>query len=76
MEREKMQFKTIAELVAAVKDGRIDEKKLHVVLDNDVTSFYLGDEDDTEIEVQECNGYMDIEPLYKLLFPQAMVEWC
>ena len=74
-----MQFRTIAELLAAVNDGRIDESKLRIVLDNDFTSFRLinGDGDEgTEIRVTESTGCHDIEALYKLLFPHAKVEWC
>ena len=74
-----MEFKTIKDLLAAVKDGRVDENELHIVLDNDCTMFFDGppsDEEENGIEVDECNGYMDVEPLYKLLFPKATVEWC
>jgi len=53
--------------------GKGQESELRVVLDNDMTSFFVGDE---EIVVDEANGYYDVEPLYKLLFPKADVEWC
>ena len=77
-------YKTIKELYEAVKNGDIDEAKLEIVLDNDCTNFYMGppSEDDdgiktaNEIEVEEANGYYDIEKLYPLLFPKAKVMWC
>jgi len=77
-------YKTIKELYEAVKRGEIDESKLEIVLDNDCTNFYLGppvEDDDgitvaNEIEVEEANGYYDIEKLYPLLFPKAKVDWC
>lgn len=76
-----MEFKTIKELYDKVKSGEIDESELTIVLDNDCTSIYLGsceDENgndiDNEIEISETNGYCDIEPLYKLLFPNADVH--
>ena len=68
-----MELSTIKELCDKIKLGEIDESKLRIVLDNDGTSFYAGDE---EIEIEETGGYHDIEPLYKLLFPLAAVEWC
>ena len=76
-------YKTIKALHEAVKSGEIKEADLTIILDNDCTSFYEGrgwdDEDneiDNEIEVDEANGYRDIDKLYPLLFPQATVEWC
>ena len=68
-----IKLKTIKELYDKVQAGEIDEAKLHIVLDNDCTSFGVGD---TAIEVAEANGYYDIEKLYPLLFPKATVEWC
>lgn len=74
-----MEINTIKELYDAVKSGEICEKDLFIQLDNDCTGFwikqYKHDEDDLEIKVKETNGYVDIEPLYKLLFPGAKVEW-
>ena len=75
-------FATIEELYLAVKDGKIREEDLMVTLDNDCTSFgecsCVGDCScpDDDIVVDETNGYYDIEPLYKLLFPKATVNWC
>ena len=77
-------FTTLAAFYAAVKSGEIDESKVRIELDNDGTCFAEGecyDEDDDayderQIKVEEANGYQDIEPLYKLLFPLATVEWC
>jgi len=78
-----MEFKTIKELYDKVKSGEIDESQLGILLDNDCTSFYLGDckdsegnDIDNEIRIKEANGYSDIEPLYKILFPKADVQWC
>ncbi len=76
-----MKLKTLKELYDKVKLGEIDESKLHIVLDNDCTSFYVGDGDPMadegeEINVDEANGYYDIEKLYPLLFPKATVQWC
>lgn len=67
-----MELKKISELVDKVKSGEIDESRLEVRLDNDMTSFHIGDE---EIKIEEGGGYYDIEPLYRLLFPKASVEW-
>lgn len=74
-------YDTIKEFYEAVKSGEIKEEELRIVLDNDCTSFYEGDVtdenyDDVRIEVEEANGYYDIEKLYPLLFPKATVEWC
>jgi hypothetical protein len=76
-------FGTIEELYKAVQAGQIDESELTVVLDNDSTSFYTGpftdadgNELDNSIDVAEANGKMDIEELYRLIFPKARVEWC
>jgi hypothetical protein len=74
-------YLTIAGLIAAVRAGEIDESKLIIVLDNDSTGFYLcagtGEPDDDEqITVGSANGYYDVEPLYKFLFPTACVKWC
>lgn len=69
-------YKTIKELYEAVKKGDIDEAKMEIILDNDCTSFYIGPSNDNEIQVEEANGYYDIEKLYPLLFPKAKVEWC
>lgn len=82
----KMKFNTIEELYEKVKSGEIDESKLVIILDNDNTSFHLNGntEPDPEgyhefskdIKVSEANGCLDVKPLYKLLFPKAVVEWC
>jgi len=67
-----MTLKTIKELHDKVKSGKIKESDLQIILDNDCTSFYVEGE---EINVDEANGYYDIEKLYPLLFPKANVEW-
>ncbi len=64
----------IKELYEKVKAGEIDESKLTIIMDNDNTGFYVGDE--KAIEDFSGNGYCDIEDLYPLLFPKATVEWC
>ena len=71
-------FEKISDFIDAVKSGKFKEKLLTIVLDNDTTNFYYDGEDKepVEIEIGECNGYGDIEPLYKCLFPGAKVEWC
>jgi len=76
-----MELKTIKELVDKVNNGEIDKTKLSIILDNDNVSFYHGDEEADpknfyEIRVAEAQGYSDILPLYKLLFPDSTVEWC
>ena len=75
-----MKLNTIKELYDKVQSGDIDESKLEVTLDNDCTSFYIiadnPEEEPTEIRIYEVNGYDDIEPLYRLLFPKAKVQWC
>jgi len=74
--------KTLQELYDAVKSGAIPEATLQIRVDNDNTEFYddpdwsAADEDDDalhEIEVEEANGYDDVIPLYRLLFPNAVV---
>jgi hypothetical protein len=78
---EVMNLRTIKELYDKVKAGEIDESKLVVIMDNDCTSFYVGDPyeadepEEIEINVSEASGYHDIEALYPLLFPKATVEW-
>lgn len=69
----KKEYDTIKELHCAIRNGDIEESKLEIILDNDVTSFYYNNE---EIIVKETNGYSDITPLYRLLFQKADVQWC
>ena len=76
-----LELKTIEELAAKVKSNEIDGSKLTITLDNDDISFYVGDEEKDpdnfiEVIVEEAKGYPDILPLYKLVFPDAIVEWC
>jgi len=77
------EFETLIDLKKAIDTGKLNENLLVIVLDNYCTSFYYGEceddheeEIDNEIHVEETNGYEDIEPLYKLAFPKAIVEWC
>lgn len=83
-------YKTLKEVVAAIKSGELDESNLRVVMDNDHTGIYdksrciCTDEDkkdkehwcDCDEKIFTGNGYYDIEPLYELLFPKADVQWC
>lgn len=73
-------LKTIKELLEKIKVENLDPKRLRIILDNDCTTFYYGDEekddDFMDIAIEETNGYRDIEPLYKLLFPESNVHWC
>jgi len=80
-----VKLNTLKELYEKVKSGEIDEEKLVIVLDNDWTSFCIREpgaeddpfgEDEDRIGVEEAHGWADIEPLYKLLFPRATVDWC
>ena len=75
------QYKTLKEVVEAVKSGELDESKFVIVQDNDCSSIYVGpcvDEDgnDTENCIYNGNGYLDTEDLWPLVFPKAKVEWC
>jgi hypothetical protein len=74
-------YKTIQELLDAIKAGELNQKDIRVVLDNDVTTVEMGywvdgvDEEDPE-DLYSGNGYMDVEDLWPLLLPEAKVEWC
>ena len=70
-----MKYGSIEELYKAVKNGDMDESKLEIVMDNDYTGFYNKDDEDGDM-ICEGNGECDLEELYRLLFPKAMVEWC
>ena len=72
-------FKTIKHLFNAVKSGKIDEKKLTVVIDTDLTQFFLNlnTQNEEEIEIlEEGEGKNDVTALYQIAFPKASVEWC
>lgn len=75
-----IKLNTIKELIEKIKNENLDPKRLTIILDNDDTSFYYGneetDDDALYIEIAETHGYSDIESLYKLLFPEADVQWC
>ena len=75
-------YKTIQEVVEAVRAGQEDETKLEIIQDNDCSHIYNGpreDEDGDEIE-DACifcgKGYSDTDDLWKLVFPKAFVTWC
>lgn len=70
----KPKYKTIAELYKAVQSGEIDESELTIVLDNDWTGWYLGqDNGEDDNSVGNGHGYDDYRELYELLFPKAEV---
>ena len=74
-------YKTIKEVVEAVKSGELDEAGLLVVMDNDCSHIFSGIPEDGEgNEIDNCvfegNGYHDVEDLWPLVFPKATVEWC
>jgi len=64
-------YKTLKDVVDAVKRGKLDESQICIILDNDFTLVKHG-----EMIIYEGNGYYDIKDLYPLLFPKAKVEWC
>lgn len=77
----KREYDTIEQFYNDVKSEKIDESKLEIILDNDSTFFYYSEDikdkdDNNKIVIRECNGHNDIEPLYKLLFKKADVQWC
>ena len=74
-------YKTIKEVVKAVKSGELDESKLTIVQDNDCSQIYNGPcEDENGNDIENCiyngKGYYDTEDLWPLVFPTATVEWC
>lgn len=67
-------YKTITELYKAVQSGEIDESELTIVLDNDCTGWYIGEDDgENDNSVGDGNGYDDYRELYELLFPKAEI---
>ena len=71
-----MGYKTIKDLYEDVKNGNIDESILEIILDNDTTGFYVQSYGDGGDLIFEGNGAYDVEELYGLLFPKAMVDRC
>lgn len=71
-----MKYKTINELYEGVNGGAVDESKLEIILDNDNTGFYIKSDDEHDVLICEGNGDYDVEELYRLLFPKAMVDRC
>jgi len=76
-------YKTLKEVVDAVKSGELDESQLLVVMDNDCSHIYFGPRLDADGEENEdciCiyrgKGYRDTEDLWPLVLPNADVEWC
>ena len=77
-------YKTIKDLLEAIRVGEVNEPDIRVILDNDKTTVELGywvegvDEDDSEEQepLYDGKGYYDIEDLWPLILPQAKVEWC
>ena len=74
-------YKTLADLVMAVKSGKLDESELVIIQDNDCSNVYNGQPESDEHhdilnEVYVGGGYYDTDDLWKALFPKATVEWC
>lgn len=74
-------YKTLKEVVEAVKLGELDESELCIVMDNDCSHIYSGpcrDESGNEIEncIYNGKGYSDTEDLWPLVFPKANIDWC
>ena len=69
------EYKSLAALVQAVRNGEVPEEQLRVVMDNDCSQVYLGDDEEAE-PIYRGNGYYDTEDLWPLVFPKATVEWC
>lgn len=67
-------YKTLSALYKDVQSGKIDESELTIVLDNDWTGWYLGEDDgENDNSVGDGEGYYDVRELYELLFPKAEV---
>jgi len=72
-------YKTIKDVLEAVKSGELDESKLVIIQDNDRSDILNGmDEEGNDIEncIYEGKGYRDTNDLWPLVFPKATVEWC
>ena len=74
-------YKTIQEVVEAVKAGKEDEGKFVIIQDNDCSNIYVGpceDEDGNILDncIFRGSGYADTDDLWKVIFPKAVVEWC
>jgi len=74
-------YKTLKEVVEAVRSGELNESKLAIVMDNDCSTIYNGmpeDKEGNEIDntIYKGKGYEDTEDLWPLLFPKATVGWC
>ncbi len=70
-------YKSIAKVLEAVRSGELDEKKLEVRMDNDCSSIYYdyNEESDDNDPIFRGEGYADCDPLWRLLFPKANVDW-
>ena len=66
-------FEQLKDLVAAVRDGSIEESSLRVVMDNDCSYVSV---DASEEILYEGTGYYDVKDLWPLVFPGASVGWC
>ena len=69
-------YKKLADMVADIRRGAIDETKLRVVQDNDCSHVYIEDGTEEPPCIFEGNGYYDTEELWPLVLPKATVEWC
>lgn len=75
-------YKTLNELLVGIKKGEVEESDIRVVMDNDNTCVEIGhwtkgyDEFDDDNLLYCGNGYVDVEDLWPLVLPKAVVEWC
>ena len=66
-----IQINSVEELLDAVKSGEVDESKLEIVFESDVSYYYLGEE---EINIKYAGGDQDADMLCQLLFPLSNVH--
>ena len=74
-------YESIKAIAEAVKSGELDESKIRVVMDNDKSTVSYGEPTDPDAydldnEIYSGKGYIDVEDLWPLVFPKALVEWC
>ena len=68
-------YNSIKSLLDAVKSGEVEESKIVVVLDNDTTDVSLR-RGDGSTTIFTGNGDYDIEDLWCILLPTAVIEFC
>jgi hypothetical protein len=70
----KAKFKTLGELLAAIKSGEVDESKVEVYIDSDLVTI-MGASDEYEDPLYLQSDYnKDIVQLWRLALPKATVE--